>query len=180
MFIFNILFGPWGCYRMKRRPTAWWPNSTMPTSPWRPRQVRDKPVTSPLAQIPLRRLPRNILGRRNGIWAKGTSRVCRGRHREVGIVEFGLDRICENIERILMTWCVETVHCRITDATWRPSDVTGRQRQTGNDVIGGMRRRRVTGGAVKRRSWHYGHCATDSRQYYCSVDTTQVVYKRLT
>jgi len=37
-----------------------------------PRDVRDKPVTSPLAQIPLRRLPR--LGkfresRRNGIWA---------------------------------------------------------------------------------------------------------------
>jgi len=39
------------------------PNSTMPTSPWRPRQVRDKPVTSPLAQIPLRRLPRNFPGR---------------------------------------------------------------------------------------------------------------------
>ena len=35
------------------------PNSTMPTSPWRPRQVRDKPVTSPLAQIPLHSHPRN-------------------------------------------------------------------------------------------------------------------------
>ena len=51
-----------------------------------PRDVRNKPVTSPLAQIQLRRLPRS---RRNGIWVKGTSRVCRGRHGEVGIVEFG-------------------------------------------------------------------------------------------
>ena len=36
------------------------------------RDVRDEPVTSPLAQIPLRRLPRNFRGsRRNGIWAEG-------------------------------------------------------------------------------------------------------------
>jgi len=28
-------------------------NSTTPTSPWRLRQVRDKPATSPLAQVPL-------------------------------------------------------------------------------------------------------------------------------
>ena len=43
-----------------------------------PRDVRDKPVTSPLAQIPLRRLPRTEKfrcpgkfrgSRRNGIWA---------------------------------------------------------------------------------------------------------------
>jgi len=36
-----------------------------------PRDVRDKPVTLPLAQIPLHRLPRNLFpgSRRNGIWA---------------------------------------------------------------------------------------------------------------
>ena len=64
----------------------------MPTSPWRPRQA----VTSPLAQIPLRRLPRNFPGwevsgsRRNGIWAKGDVTACRGRHGEVGIVDWAL------------------------------------------------------------------------------------------
>jgi len=55
-----------------------------------PRDVHDKPVASPLAQIALRRLPRNfrvweIQGKfrgsgRNGIWAKGDvtgwSRTC--------------------------------------------------------------------------------------------------------
>ena len=40
-----------------------------------PRDVRDKPVTSPLAQI-----PRDVTG---------LLRTCRGRH-EVGVVEFGL------------------------------------------------------------------------------------------
>jgi len=61
------------------------PNSTMPTSP---RDVRDNPqrtVTSPLAQIPLRRLAGKFRGsRRNGIWVRGdvtglsrTSRVSR-------------------------------------------------------------------------------------------------------
>jgi len=46
------------------------------------------PATSPLAQIPLRRLPRNFPGRRNGIWANGDftglSQTCRGRHGKVG------------------------------------------------------------------------------------------------
>jgi len=61
-----------------------------------PRDVRDKPVTSPLAQIPLRWLPRTETSpsRRNAICAKGDvtglSRTRRGRHREVGLVEFGL------------------------------------------------------------------------------------------
>jgi len=50
------------------------PHSTMPTSPWRPRQIRDKPVTSPLAQIPL--LPSNF-----PVW---------GSFGEVGVMEFGL------------------------------------------------------------------------------------------
>jgi len=44
-----------------------------------PRDVRDKPMTSPLAQIPSRRLPSEI-------W--GLSRTSR----EVGIVEFGLNQ----------------------------------------------------------------------------------------
>jgi len=56
-----------------------------PTSPWRSWQTRD----ILLAQLPLRRG-----SRRNGIWAKGDVtgllRTCRGRHGEVGIVEFGL------------------------------------------------------------------------------------------
>jgi len=47
----------------------------MPTSPWRPRQVRDKPVTSgPLVQIPLRRRPWSFPGR--------------GSFQEVGVMEF--------------------------------------------------------------------------------------------
>jgi len=52
------------------------PNSTIPTFPWRLWQVRDKPVMSHLAQIPLRRLPKlphkgKFRGSwRNGIWAK--------------------------------------------------------------------------------------------------------------
>jgi len=65
-----------------------------------PRDVRDKPVTSPLAQIPLRRLPRTGKfrgSRRNETWAKGDvtglSRTCRGRHGEVGLVEFGHDEL---------------------------------------------------------------------------------------
>jgi len=69
------------------------PNSTMPTS-------HDKPMTSPLAQIPLCRLPRNfpVQGSFGEVdvtefGLKGTSRVCRGRYREVGIVEFGLYRL---------------------------------------------------------------------------------------
>jgi len=41
-----------------------------------PRDVRDEPVTSPLAQIPLRRLPRNF--------------PARGSFGEVGVMEFGL------------------------------------------------------------------------------------------
>ena len=55
------------------------------------------PMTSPLAQISLCRLPRNfpIQGSFGEVGImkfglKGTSRVCHGRHREVGIVEFGL------------------------------------------------------------------------------------------
>jgi len=61
----------------------------------------DFPVTSPLDQISLRRLPETSTGkfresRRNGIWAKGDvtglSRTCRCRERngKVGIVECGL------------------------------------------------------------------------------------------
>jgi len=59
-----------------------------------PRDICDKPVTSPLAQIPLHQLPR-----KRGSFAevgvmkfglKGTSRVRHGRHGEVSIVEFGL------------------------------------------------------------------------------------------
>jgi len=48
----------------------------MPPFLWRPRQVRDKPVTSPLAQISLRRLPRNF--------------PVRGSFGEVGVLEFRL------------------------------------------------------------------------------------------
>jgi len=50
------------------------------------RDVRDEPVTSPLAQIPLRRLPRNFRGsRRNGIWAKGdVTDVTGSRHSGLG------------------------------------------------------------------------------------------------
>jgi len=62
-----------------------------------PGDVYDKPVIFPLAQIPLCRLPRNfpVWGsfREVGITEfglKGTSRVCRGRHGEVSIVEFVL------------------------------------------------------------------------------------------
>jgi len=46
------------------------------------------------AQIPLRRLPRNF--GKDGVMEfglKGTSRDCRGRHGEVGIVEFGCERV---------------------------------------------------------------------------------------
>ena len=42
------------CHKKPKHSKA---QSTMPTSPWHPRQA----VTSPLAQIPLRRLPRNFL-----------------------------------------------------------------------------------------------------------------------
>jgi len=56
------------------------PNSTMPTSPWRPQQTRDVP----LAQIPLCQLPWNFCGRGSSgevsvmeFGLKGTSRVCR-------------------------------------------------------------------------------------------------------
>ena len=69
----------------------------MPTSPWRPRQVRYKTRDIPFS-------PKFHYGdfseaSRPGSFGevavmefglKGTSRVCRGRHREVGIVEFGL------------------------------------------------------------------------------------------
>jgi len=65
-----------------------------------PCDVRDKPVTSPLAEIHLRRLPRNFPVRGGfgevGVMefglgdVTGLSRTCRGRHGEVGIVEFGL------------------------------------------------------------------------------------------
>ena len=48
-----------------------------------PRVVRDIPVTSPFAQIPLRRLPRNFPGR--------------GSFGEVGIVEFGLYAVAETM-----------------------------------------------------------------------------------
>jgi len=51
------------------------------------------------AQIPLCRLPRNFPERESfeevvvmEFGPKGTSRVCRGRHGEVGIVEFGLNQ----------------------------------------------------------------------------------------
>ena len=46
-----------------------------------------------IAQIPLRRLPQFPGSRRNcliELGLKGTSRVCRGHHGEIGIVEFGL------------------------------------------------------------------------------------------
>jgi len=46
------------------------------------------------AQIPFRGLPRNF--REVAVmefWLNGTSRVCRGRHWEVGIVEFGLNTV---------------------------------------------------------------------------------------
>jgi len=43
-------------------------------------QTRDKPVTSPLAQIPLRRLPRNFPS------------TVQGSFGEVGVMEFGLHR----------------------------------------------------------------------------------------
>ena len=72
----------------------------MPTSPWRPRQTRDVPF-SPNSITPTSpKLPRpgKFRGsRRNRIWAKwdvtGLSRNRRGRHGEVGIVEFGLNRL---------------------------------------------------------------------------------------
>ena len=69
------------------------------------RDVRDKPVTSPLAQIPLRRLPRNF-----PVWwsfgevsimefgLKGTSQVCCGCHLEVGIVEIGLYSLMQLVD----------------------------------------------------------------------------------
>jgi len=84
------------------------------------RDVRDKPMTFPSARIPLRRLPRNFPvgvmrlprkgkfrgSRRNGIWAKGDvtglSRISRGRHGKVGIVEFGL--------KLLTVWYAETMN----------------------------------------------------------------------
>jgi len=47
-------------HRMLASPPRLSPNSTMPTFPLRLRQVGDKPVTSPLALIPLRRLTRNF------------------------------------------------------------------------------------------------------------------------
>jgi len=74
----------------------------MLTSPWCPRQH----VTSPWAHIPLHRLPRNFLGRGSfgevgvmdgEVGVKGRSRTCRGRHREVGIVEFGLKRTSKGL-----------------------------------------------------------------------------------
>ena len=76
----------------------------MSTSPWRPRQTRDVPF-SPNSITPTSpKLPPmwKVRGsRRNGIWAKGDvtglSRTCRGRHGEVGKVEFDLQlerRVC--------------------------------------------------------------------------------------
>jgi len=73
-----------------------WPKAQIPLCRL-PRDVRNKPVTSPLARIPLRQLPRTGKfrgSRRNGIRAKwdvtGLPRTCRRRHGEVGIVESGL------------------------------------------------------------------------------------------
>jgi len=51
-------------------------------------------VTSLLALIPLRRFPRKGSFGEVGVMElrlKGTSRVCGGRHGEIGIVEFGFN-----------------------------------------------------------------------------------------
>ena len=66
--------------QMRRCDMKSWlsPNSTIPTSPWRPRQTRGS------------------FGEVSGIWTKGDvtclSRTCRRLHGEVGIVEFRLYR----------------------------------------------------------------------------------------
>jgi len=70
----------------QKQTTRWLSNSQIPLCQL-PSDIRNKPVTSPLAQIPICRLWGS---RRNGIWAKGDVMGLSWTYGEVGLVEFGL------------------------------------------------------------------------------------------